>query len=676
MRYQKRFAVSFFAVFVTLLLVGMGFCADPFTPSLTCDPSLKTGIGAIPFVDGNGNAVTITSVTPKPATTTPAYCEVKGYRWPLDLFIVALPDSWSGTYFQVGNGGAAGSLGNISNGIQRGYVSVSGSGGHDVSQEAGLSTFQFAYPPGDPVADGKLEDYCYGSVHLTKLLALDMIKAYYGADKKPALSYYNACSTGGRQGLLEAQRYPNDFDGLVIGAPVNYLSHITQRGVWESQALASDPWAATGGSIAPKLPLLASAVMTKCDPIDGLVDGFIDDPRQCKFNPLKDLHACADEVDGTACFTTAQRGIIKKIYDGPPGLAFSTKYPSHAYSSEMMAPPFAIPLPSFISNWQPWIVPWAPFGPVSLGFDLGAGWLQWVGLPLSSKGGPSWDWTTYSWTGGDPQLVVANTSPMCDAIDPDLSGLKAKIIHYDGWPDPATGAFMTVKYYDEVLELMGDETTKSFYKLYMVPGMGHCSGGTGCGTVDWQTYLENWVERGVEPDAIVGSRAAKGDPADPNNYLTARTRPLCPYPEVARYLGSGSIDEAANFTCVNIIPAKVKIEPETINLKSNGVFTAFFTLPNYHHKKYRHSKKDSFDITVVCEGAPAIKGTANKHGKGFIAKFRTQDLINIIPGDKITFTAYAILDQCGETLAFEGSDTVRVLDKEEKPPKPCKGKCK
>ena len=463
----------------------------------------------------------------------------------MDLFIVALPDSWSGTYWQTGNGGAAGSLGNISTGVQRGYVSASGSGGHDVSQEVGMPTFQFAYPPGDPAADGKLDDYCYGSVHLTKLLALDMIKAYYGADKKPALSYYNSCSTGGRQGLLEAQRYPQDFDGLVIGAPVHYLSHITQRGVWERQALASDPWTATGGTILPKLSILAATVMAKCDAIDGLADGLIDDPRKCTFDPLKDLPACSGDVDGATCFTKVQREIIKKIYSGPPGLAFSSKYPSHAWSAEEMVPGAIKPdgtynLPS--SNWAGWVVP-SPYTPtaVSRGFDLGAGWVQWVGLPLSGKGGPTWDWSLYSWTGGDPQLVVANTSPMCDAIDPNLWPVKghgAKIIHYDGWPDPATGAFMTVKYYDEVLHQMGDADTKDFYKLYMVPGMGHCGGGTGCGTVDWQTYLENWVERGVEPEAVVGSRASRGNPADPNNYMTARTRPLCPYPEVARYRGS------------------------------------------------------------------------------------------------------------------------------------------
>ena len=254
-----------------------------------------------------------------------------------------------------------------------------------------------------------------------------------------------------------------------------------------------------------------------------------------------------------------------------------------------------------------------------------------------------------------------------DAINsPNMGGLDefyregGKLIHYHGWSDALVSPAPSVNFYQAVVRGMSQTTVDSFYKLYMVPGMGHCGGGIGCysgGSSNpalWVDAIINWVEGDqTPPQALIGTRAAN---ADPTYGWTARTRPLCPYPEVARYKGTGSIDEAANFTCVTIIPAKVKIEPETINLKSNGVFTAFFTLPNYHYKKYRHGK-DSFDITVVCEGAPAIKGTANKHGKGFIAKFRTQDLINIIPGDKITFTAYAIVDHHGETLAFEGSDT-------------------
>jgi feruloyl esterase len=635
--------------------MGQGLCA---VPVLTCD---SAGIGAVAFTDENGNSVQITSVTPKTSGSV-SYCEVKGVRWPLDPFIVALPDSWGGTYWQTGNGGAAGSLGSITNGISRGYVAASGSGGHDANVGGpeghydGATwvpdpTFRFAYPPGNAAADGKVLDYCTGSVHVTKLLVLDMIEAYYGKGVQPDRSYYNACSTGGRQGLIEAQRFPNDFDGLVIGAPVHYLSRITQRGVWERQALAIDPWTATGGTVLPKLPILAAKVMEKCDATDGLKDGLIDDPRTCNFNPLTDLPYCDKDVDGAACFTSKQRKAIKMVYDGPPGLSFSARYPSHAFGSEEMVPGTT----AATSNWAGWIVP-SPYTPtaVSRGFDLGAGWVQWVGLPLSGEGGPAWDWTTYSWTGGDPQQVVANTAPKCDATDPELWALRArgaKIIHYDGWPDPATGAFMTVKYYDDVLRHMGVEHTKSFYKLYMVPGMGHCGGGTGCGTVDWQTIVEDWVERGIEPEAIVGSRTERGNPADPDNYMTARTRPLCPYPEVARWDGTGSIDNAASFSCVP--PVEVRIEPEVMNLKSRGEFTAFITIPH----EYRMRDWQLGDVT--CEGAEAKSVFA--FGNVGIAKFHKRDLQGVNPGRSVTLTVKGAFHTDGKPALIQASDTVKVV---------------
>jgi hypothetical protein len=548
-----------------------------------------------------------------------------------------------GIYWQTGNGGDSGSPGNLAPGVARGYVSATGNGGHDKSLEGSDPMFKFAYPPTDPDAQGKLDDYCFGSVHLTKLLALDMIKAYYGETVKPLYAYYNSCSTGGRQGLIEAQRYPDDFDGLVIGAPVHYLSHITQRGVWEAQALAMDAWIASGGSIIPKLTLLAGAVAAKCDKLDGVEDGVIDDPRLCPFNPLTDLPACAGDVDNADCFTTSQRIAIKRIYSGPPGLAFSPRYPSQAYGSEMIAPGMF----GFGSNWMAWIVPLPPFLPVSLGLGLGGGWVQWVGLPPSGKGGPGWDWTTYDWFNGDPQLVVANTSGRCDAINPDLRPFKyggGKIIHYDGWSDPATGAFMTVKYYDEVLHRMGVAGTKSFYKLYMVPGMGHCAGGLGCGNVDWQQYIEDWVERGQAPDTIIGARDASGP-------IVARTRPLCPYPEVARYTGSGDINDATNFMCVP--PLEVRFEPETLNLKSRGYFTAFITVP----REYRMANWNLRDIAV--EGATPKWGFA--FGNMYLAKFKRQDLPALTPGKAVTLTLEGTFTHDGTTVQVQARDAVRVM---------------
>jgi hypothetical protein len=273
----------------------------------------------------------------------------------------------------------------------------------------------------------------------------------------------------------------------------------------------------------------------------------------------------------------------------------------------------------------------------------------------------------------DAGTLTPHPVPKAGGFEP-LKAKGGKIIQYQGWGDSLVSSLWATEFYEQVMNLMGTAETKSFYKLYVVPGGGHCGGGIGCNQTwnDGFGALVNWVENGIEPEALLGTRRADTDPYWPE----ARTRPLCPYPQVARYSGMGSIEDAEHFACVNIIPAKVRIEPETINLKSNGVFTAFFTLPKGYHKKHDFHKKGRFELTVVCEGAPAIEVTAIKRGNGYIAKFRTQDLINIFPGDKITFKAYAIFDHHGETFAIEGSDTVRVIEKGVKPPKPCKNKNK
>lgn len=217
-----------------------------------------------------------------------------------------------------------------------------------------------------------------------------------------------------------------------------------------------------------------------------------------------------------------------------------------------------VPLPPYLgggfsSGWVGWVTPAPPGLPVSLGFLLGAGFVQWAGLPPSGGGGPSWDWTSYDFYGPGPQLVIDNLAPACDATDPDLSLFRAsggKMIMWGGWADPATGPYQWVQYYESVLDYMGDATTKSFFKLYMIPGLQHCGGGLGC--FDSQQDLEklffaviDWVEKGIAPKSFTGSRL------DPSTGEVLRTRPLCPYPQVARYNGWGSIDDADNFRCVD-----------------------------------------------------------------------------------------------------------------------------
>jgi hypothetical protein len=242
-----------------------------------------------------------------------------------------------------------------------------------------------------------------------------------------------------------------------------------------------------------------------------------------------------------------------------------------------------------------------------------------------------------------------------DALNPDLSQVKkkgAKIIHWHGWSDSLVTPLYSIERYNVIKAAMDARMidTDSFYKLYMVPGVSHCRGGTGWGVVDWVTPLVNWVEKGIEPGALIGTR-----PANPNfGWTTTRTRPVCPYPQVARYLGTGSIDDTANFNCVKRIPARVRITPARLKLGST-TFTASVTLPKgYNTKDWEVSK-------VVSEGAPAVEGSVKEGRNSFTAKFETHDLINITPGEKVTFTVTVIAEQNGQKVAFEGIDTVRVV---------------
>jgi hypothetical protein len=598
-----------------------------------------------------GPGVHFTSATLVPAGGgLPEHCLVKGAFLPEeDPFVVKLPTNWNGNYFQVGNGGLAGSIdpASVNFGLVRGYAAASASGGYDVSNPINANG-QFGYNPPDnsnPYAEEKLDGYCFSSVHKMNVLAKQIIKIYYG--KRAHYSYYQGCSTGGRQGMIEAQRFPKDFDGIIAGAPLVYLTKVTMRDIWQAQNAVALPWIPPDTNA--MMAIVADGVYKECDSTDGLVDGLIDDPRRCKFNVLTSLPACEDGL--SPCFTSAQRTAIQKIYDGPRNSDGDLLFKGAPFGSEAVAPGFFGPA----SGWLGWIIPFVP-GTLSIGGGMGSSFTQYCSLP-PDRGGPGWNYMTFNWDDDWP-YVMEKMSARCDANDPDLSKFKkqsGKLIQYHGWADPLVSPYAMAKYYDEVLAFMGERATDEFYKLYMIPGLYHCGGGLGCSNdVGIFDALVNWVENGVEPKEIIGSRS----PFPPLG-LTARTRPLCPYPEVARYLGAGSIDDAANFTCVKTIQAHVRIEPETLKLGSGGTFTAFVTLP--HQGDWRVT-------SAVCEGAPAVKLT--RHGHSYKATFNKQDLKSITVRDAVTFTVTLFAEQqgrhCGHSdkgeIAFEGSDIVRVVE--------------
>jgi feruloyl esterase len=513
-------------IIITILLLEVAVGS---APSAVTEKAKCAGLMAVKFEIG-GEAVTITSATFVDVTPqAPAHCDVRGLIAPEARFAVKLPVEWNERFYMVGGGGFAGqlSLPQMNPGLQKGYATATTDTGHDASKEP-LGSFAERRPD-NPHADRKKLDYAYLAAHNTAVLAKQIIKAYYGG--APKYSYWVGCSTGGRQGLMEAQRYPEDFDGYLIGAPVLKISGETMRGIWNAKAVSTHEGVA-GGISYDKLPLLADAVYKKCDGVDGVNDGLIADPRKCRFDPLRDLPRCANDVDGKDCFTTAQSQGLRKVYDGVRNSQGKLLYPGQPPGAEIAAPGMG---GQARSGWIGSIG-----GDGGMGLLYGETFMRF--LAFEPQRGRAWTWRQFDFD-KDPPLLAA-FAKVIDATDPDLSKLKqrgGKIIHYHGWADALVNPQPSIDYYEAVRKKLGVKQTNEFYRLYMVPGMFHCRGGVGCDDVDWFTPLVDWVEKGVAPGAIEGRRRV--------NNATVMTRPHCPYPLVAKYKGVGDTNKAENFSC-------------------------------------------------------------------------------------------------------------------------------
>jgi len=452
----------------------------------------------------------VSAVSVPGSADAPAHCRVSGLIPPEIRFEVSLPSSWNGRLYMFGNGGYAGEaldaparVASTQRALSRGFATAQNNTGHDASREP-LGSFA-----SDPE---KFVDYAFRAVHVTAVTAKRILQAHY--DGALRHSYFDGCSTGGRQGLISAQRFPDDFDGIVVGAPVLDFSGTMIGYAAGQRALAAAPIPAT------KLKMLSEAVYAKCDAADGLKDGLIDDPRRCHFDPAADLPRCAGD-DGESCFTTGQLNALQAIYGGVTrnGARF---FPGWPVGGE--------------AGWTPWFVSGQAPQPVQVAFGETFFKNMAFGRPNAS-----YDWKTFDVNADLDKLQWARSA--LDATDPDLSRFKArggKIVSYYGWADPALNPLMGVRYYESVMRKTGSSTA-DFYRLFMAPGMFHCGGGIGPSTFDAFTPLVEWVEKGAAPSSIVASRVVDGK--------VVRTRPLCPYPQVAKYKEGGSIDEAASFTC-------------------------------------------------------------------------------------------------------------------------------
>jgi feruloyl esterase len=441
---------------------------------------------------------------PPPYKNLPAFCRVAATLKPTsdsDIKIeVWMPDSgWNGKFQAVGNGGWSGAIvyPSLARAIARGYASASTDTGH----AGGSGSFALGHPE-------KLIDFGYRAVHEMTVEAKAIIAAFYGAG--PKLSYWVGCSSGGKQGLKEAQRFPGDYDGIVAGAPANYWTHLAAGALYAAHATLKDP----ASHIPPsKYPLINKA---GCDALDGVTDGVIENPARCRFDPKTLL--CKGE-DSQACLTAPQVEAAKKIY-GPAKTPRTGKaiFPGLAPGSELVWGALA-------GGPKPFVIPEDHFKYVVFK-------------------DPNWDWRTLNFE-TDVALADKIDNGTLNATDPNLKEFVAhggKLILYHGWNDQLIAPQNSIDYYKSVTKAMGGASKVSeSVRLFMAPGMGHCAGGPGPNTFDALGALERWVEQGKAPDEIIASHNAGG--------RVDRTRPLCPHPQVAKYKGTGSTDVAANFVC-------------------------------------------------------------------------------------------------------------------------------
>ncbi len=455
---------------------------------------------------------------------TPEFCRVTGVLSPEIAFEVSLPAKWNGRFYMIGNGGHAGdALDNPGRVTQRnealalGFAFAQTNTGHYASKEPG-ATFVMSNQQ-------KAIDYAWRAVHLTAVTAKAITNDYYG--KRISRAYWDSCSNGGRQGMMEAERFPEDFDGIVAASPWVDQTGFTIGAMWNQKALSG------AGVTEAKLALVGSKVMEKCDAIDGLKDGLIDDPRKCSFDTKRDVPQCAAGADGADCLTEAQAEAIAKVYSGPVSNGKAI-FPGFMPGSEAVTAGRG----GEASGWMNLIVGAQPDAKPA-DFNLAEGTMRFL---VFKPPMPDYNYRTFDYD-RDIHLLDA-WSKEADAKNPDLSKFRkrgGKVIMTYGWADAILQPMMGVNYFEAAVAKSGADTTQ-FFRLFMAPGMAHCGGGNGPDRHDSMTAMIDWVEKGKAPDTMVASRVVNGK--------VVRTRPLCVYPQVARYSGQGSIDDAENFKCV------------------------------------------------------------------------------------------------------------------------------
>ena len=443
------------------------------------------------------------------------HCKVAGVIEKEINFELLLPNDWNGRFMMGGGGAYVGSIQNQSlaygsgpGALERGYATVGTDTGH-------VSTLI----DGDWALNNveRQENFAHRAVHLTAVTAKAIIERYYA--RAPEYSYFAGCSRGGGQAMMETQRYPEDFDGLVAGAPAYDWSGFTGGQIRTLQTMHPD--GDTKGPVLTRanLELLGTTIIAACDARDGVADGILTDPRDCPFEP-DDLQKCEGNARAD-CVTTKQLAAIKAIYDAPiiDGRRIFAGFP---YGGEHIP-----------GGWEASIVGVDGLSPRS---EFAIDFYQ--NFVFSD---PHWDYTHYDFANWKQD--VAKVSAMLDATSTDLSEFKkrdGKIIFWTGWSDHLITALGTVDYYDKLTA--ADPDADEYSRLYMLPGMFHCAGGPAPDRADWLEAIRAWVEDGKAPERLVSLQLDE-------SRRMSRTRPICPYPQIASYRGKGDPDDEASFAC-------------------------------------------------------------------------------------------------------------------------------
>ncbi len=470
----------------------------------------------------------------------PAYCQVRGYVSPQVEFEIRLPvNNWNGKFMETGCGGACGTLyidWKCPSLLHKGYACIASDMGHEARVGDGLWAYNNLQAE---------VDWGYRAAHVTALAGKVITERFY--KKAPDKSYFMGCSTGGREGMVEAQRFPWDFDGIIAGAPASDQSGTIVVRLAAALAMrASD-----GASILSQadLQLVHNAVVAACDMNDGVRDGLIGDPRTCKFDPGE---LVCKENSNTRCLSREQGNTIKKIYGGP-----MKSNGERIYADGALMPGSELAFGEYYQSGQ--------FSSFDVDF------LRY--MAFIPDAGPNWQPSDFNFDRDYKRFGMMES--LYEAKNPDLRAFKAnggKLILYHGWADAGPGGIpplKTVDYYETAEKTMGGPaTTQDFFRLFMIPGMGHCGGGKGADRIDYVSYLENWVENGQAPDVIVGAHIdtdqflsthdsksanfsveSESFLSDPRNVKFSR--PVYPYPIQARYKGTGDPNKAESFEPVH-----------------------------------------------------------------------------------------------------------------------------